>query len=56
MATFLLAFLIISASLLALGVGVIAGRKPIQGSCGGIACISGADCGACHDRRPGGVR
>lgn len=56
MATFLLAFLIIAASLLALSVGVLAGRKPIRGSCGGIACIPGADCGACHDKQPGEVR
>lgn len=30
-----------------LAVGVMAGRAPIKGSCGGLNCIKGARCGAC---------
>lgn len=55
MATFILAFGIICTAFVALCLGVIFGRAPIKGSCGGIACIPGADCAACphkqHDER-----
>jgi hypothetical protein len=49
--TLLLAFLIISAMLALMSIGVIAGRNPIKGSCGGI---NGQGCelcsGECRDR------
>ncbi|MDH4125284.1 MAG: (Na+)-NQR maturation NqrM [Gammaproteobacteria bacterium] len=44
--TLLLAFIIISAMLALMSIGVIAGRKPIKGSCGGI---NGQGCELCSD-------
>jgi hypothetical protein len=38
-----------------LAVGVMAGRPPIKGSCGGLDCIRGIECGACT-RKAGGER
>ena len=35
-ATMLLSFLIIGAAVAAMGIGVMAGRKPLRGSCGGL--------------------
>ncbi len=32
---------------LAMAIGVMAGRKPIKGSCGGMSAMSGADCPVC---------
>jgi hypothetical protein len=42
--TLLLSFLIIALAIAAMGVGVMAGRKPIKGSCGGVA---GGGCELC---------
>ena len=42
--TLLLSFVIIAAVIAAMGVGVIAGRKPIKGSCGGL---NGGNCELC---------
>jgi len=47
MATFILTFGLIAAAFIALSVGVIVGRAPIKGSCGGLACVPNADCAAC---------
>ncbi|MEJ2017613.1 MAG: (Na+)-NQR maturation NqrM [Maritimibacter sp.] len=44
-----LAMFLIAASAMALG--VFFGRKPIQGSCGGMDCIKGYDCEACPNRQ-----
>lgn len=30
-----------------LAIGVMAGRAPIKGSCGGLNCIKGVECGVC---------
>ncbi|MEX0902605.1 MAG: ApbE family protein [Pseudohongiellaceae bacterium] len=35
--------------LLAMSVGVMAGRKPIQGSCGGLEKAGAGSCGLCGD-------
>jgi hypothetical protein len=42
--TLLFAFLIISGTIAAMSVGVMAGRKPIKGSCGGL---NGRSCELC---------
>ncbi|WP_417584997.1 hypothetical protein [Pelagibacterium sp.] len=31
-----------------LALGVLAGRPPIKGSCGGLDCIEGIECGVCR--------
>jgi len=51
MTTFLLALAMIAASIGALAVGLLAGRAPIKGSCGGLACAPGIECGACANPR-----
>lgn len=48
MATFLLSFIVIAAAAGALALGVLAGRPPIKGSCGGAAC--GGACATCPSR------
>lgn len=52
MGTFLLAFLLILLAIGGLAVGVAFGRSPIKGSCGGLNCIKGADCGVCKAKNP----
>jgi len=47
MTTFLLALALVGVSVAGLAVGVIGGRRPISGSCGGLACVPGSACGAC---------
>jgi uncharacterized protein len=47
MAQFLLAFGAILLAVAGLALGVIFGRAPIKGSCGGLSCGLGAGCGAC---------
>lgn len=34
-----------------LGLGLVLGRGPVRGSCGGAACGSGLGCGGCPRRR-----
>lgn len=45
MLTLLFTFVIFALSLVGLGLGVLAGRRPLTGSCGGLGC---SHCGACH--------
>lgn len=47
METFLLTFALVLLSLGGLAVGVMFGRAPLKGSCGGVACAKGISCGAC---------
>ncbi len=35
---------------LGLGVGSLVGRGPVQGSCGGMACIKDIACEGCQNR------
>lgn len=45
---FLFAILVIGIAILGMSIGVIFNRKPLQGSCGGVAsncvCLSGGTC------------
>ena len=50
MATFILTLGIIAVAFIALSLGVILGCAPIKGSCGGLACVPGADCVACPNK------
>jgi hypothetical protein len=47
MAIFLIALGIIGLAIAGLSLGVVLGRPPIKGSCGGLACIPGGTCSAC---------
>ncbi len=48
MGTFLLVLLIVGILLLAMSIGVIMGRKPISGTCGGIGALGlGGSCDIC---------
>ncbi|MDX1653648.1 MAG: (Na+)-NQR maturation NqrM [Candidatus Competibacteraceae bacterium] len=47
MGTFLVAFIIMAVAVGAMAVGVIFGRQPIAGSCGGLNKIDGLECGIC---------
>lgn len=57
MTTLILSFIVISLAFAGLSVGVLSGRKPIQGSCGGLnnlgvggGCdLCGGDAGKCED-------
>lgn len=48
METFILAFVLILLSVLGLAIGIIFGRTPLRGSCGGIACLKAIACGGCR--------
>lgn len=50
MMTFILAFITLLLAIGGLALGVLAGRAPIKGSCGGLSCIKGIDCGVCKAR------
>ena len=43
MVTFLIAFVVLGTVIAGMSVGVMFKRKPIQGSCGGLNSIAGAD-------------
>lgn len=49
MTVLFISFAVIVLAVVAMSIGVLAGRSPIRGSCGGV----GGCCGACsrHDRR-----
>jgi hypothetical protein len=47
MSLFLITVAIVGIALAAMSIGVIFGRQPIKGSCGGLSNIAGAECGIC---------
>jgi uncharacterized protein len=47
MGQFLITLGIVLLAVGGLSLGVIMGRPPIKGSCGGLSCIPGAGCAAC---------
>jgi len=47
MQTFLLTLGLMMLSCAGLAIGLLFGRAPIRGSCGGLACVEGAHCEAC---------
>ncbi|MGH1440273.1 MAG: (Na+)-NQR maturation NqrM [Cellvibrionaceae bacterium] len=52
MTTILLAFLLLAFVIMAMSVGVLLGRKPIKGSCGGVGAALGEknyNCDICGD-------
>ncbi len=50
METILIAFFITLFAIAGLALGVMVARPPIKGSCGGLACVKGIDCGTCKAR------
>ncbi len=52
MSIFLITFLLMTIITIAMAVGVLAGRKPLQGSCGGLNKIDGlGECEICGGDR-----
>jgi hypothetical protein len=56
MTTFLITLGLVLLAFAGLSLGVIFGRAPIKGSCGGLACIPGADCTACPNPSKAGEK
>ena len=52
MMTIVLAVGITLLAVLGLAAGVLMGRAPLKGSCGGLAC-TGLACDTCPNRKPG---
>lgn len=50
MTHFLFSFGVIALAGLGLAVGVLAGREPVKGSCGGLSCGAPGGCGTCPNR------
>lgn len=53
MAVFLSALVVFGLAVSAMALGVMAGRAPIKGSCGGLSCIGKLACEACPHRHGG---
>lgn len=51
MATIILSIVIVLLSAGGLAIGLLFGRAPIKGSCGGLACRNDAGCDACSRDR-----
>ena len=47
MTEFIIAFIIITLAVAGMAIGVMLGRRPISGSCGGLNNLSGLEC-ACR--------
>lgn len=54
MEIFLVSFIVMVIAISGMAIGVLFGRRPIQGSCGGLNKINGLECGCsnpCEKRR-----
>lgn len=54
MEIFLITFIVMAIAVLGMAIGVLLGRSPIRGSCGGLNNIDGLECGCsqpCEKRR-----
>ena len=51
MATFVFTLVIFLASIVGLATGVLLGRAPLRGSCGGSAFLKGGGCATCETHR-----
>lgn len=51
MGAFLITLAVFVAAFVALSLGLLFGRGPIRGSCGGLACIPGTSCATCTRRK-----
>jgi uncharacterized protein len=47
---FLASLIVMGVMVFAMAIGAIMGRKPLQGSCGGLGKIMGEDCEFCDDK------
>lgn len=50
MITFVFTLCVIILALAGLSLGMMLGRAPMKGSCGGLSCIPSADCAGCPNR------
>lgn len=51
MATVLMSFAVVAASVAGLAAGLLLRRRPLQGSCASTSCLRGVGChGFCHRR------
>jgi hypothetical protein len=54
LAVFLLTFLLVLLAITGLALGVLMGRKPLEGSCGTAHCTKIMKCAGCPSRDNGG--
>lgn len=52
MLTLLFTFVVFALSMAGLGLGVLARRRPLTGSCGGLGCSHCSTCSATHEKEP----
>jgi hypothetical protein len=55
MDVFLLSLILFLAAIGGLAVGILFGKAPIRGSCGGLSCARDFDCAGCPNRRREGI-
>jgi hypothetical protein len=55
MDVFLLSLILFLGAIGGLSVGILFGKAPIRGSCGGLSCARDFDCAGCPNRRREGI-